>query len=70
MRSGMTARDYINEMLTIRKPSLSCDNNITKKKVKGQKLTKNTKIFISLHSNLTCLETIKMDKTYINGFLW
>ena len=47
----------------------SHDNNITKKKVMVQKPSKNNKINKSLHSNLTYLETIEMDKTYMNQFI-
>ena len=34
------------------------------------KLSKNKKINKTLQSNLKHLEMIKMDKTYMNGFLW
>ena len=47
----------------------SHDNNI-KKKAMAQKQCKNNKINKNLQSNLRHLETIKMDKTYMNGFLW
>ena len=47
----------------------SRDNNNTNKKGMVQKPSKNLKINKTLHSNLTYLETIKTDKTYINGFV-
>ena len=58
-------------MQTNHRPAFqSHDNNIMRKKVMTWKLSKNNKINKSLHSNLTYLETIKMDKTYMNRIFW
>ena len=66
----MKVRDFNNYMQTNHRATFpSHENNITKKKAIGERLCKNNKINKSLHSNLRHLETIKMDKTYMNGFL-
>ena len=56
----MKVRDFNNDMQTNHRPVFQArDNNITKKKAIVQKPSKN-------YPNLMYLETIKMDKTYMN----
>ena len=66
----MKVKDYINDMQTNHRLAFqSCDNNITKKKAMVQKHIKNNKINKTSHSNVKYLETIKMDKTYMNRYV-
>ena len=70
MRSDVKARDFNNYMQTNHRAAFqSHDNNIMKKKVMAGKLYKNNKINKTLRLNLRYLESIKTDKTYMNGFL-
>ena len=60
MRSDVKVRDFNNDMQTNHRPVFQArDNNITKKKAIVQKPSRN-------YPNLMYLETIKMDKTYMN----
>ena len=70
MRCDEKVREFNNYMWTNHRAAFqSCDNNITKKKATAQKPSENNKINKTLQSNIRHLEMIKMDKTYMNGFL-
>ena len=62
----MKARDQINEMQTNHRPAFkSRDNNITKKKAMAGKHGKNNNFNQSLHADLSNLNTLFLDETYI-----
>ena len=68
MRCDKKVREFNNYMWTNHRAAFqSYDNNIMKKKAMMQKQRKNKKINKNLWSNLRHLETIKMDRTYMNS---